>query len=37
MTIATVIEQFPDEDTARRWLESVRWPEGRVCGHCGSP
>ena len=37
MTIATVIEQFPDEDTARRWLESVRWPVGRVCGHCGSP
>ena len=37
MTIATVIEQFPDEDTARRWLEGVRWPEGRVCGHCGSP
>ncbi len=37
MTIATLFEQFPDEDTARRWLESVRWPEGRVCGHCGSP
>ena len=37
MTIAAFIEQFPDEDAARRWLEDVRWPEGRVCGHCGSP
>ena len=37
MTIATLVEQFPDEAAARRWLESVRWPEGRVCGHCGSP
>ena len=37
MTIATVVEQFPDEAAARRWLEGVRWPEGRVCGHCGSP
>ena len=37
MTIASLLEQFPDEDTARRWLEGVRWPEGRVCGHCESP
>jgi len=37
MTIATLVEQFPDETAARRWLEGVRWPEGRVCGHCGSP
>ena len=37
MTVATLVEQFPDEAAARRWLESVRWPEGRVCGHCGSP
>ena len=29
MTIASLLEQFPDEDTARRWLEGVRWPEGR--------
>ncbi len=37
MTVAASVEQFPDEAAARRWLEEVRWPEGRVCGHCGSP
>ena len=37
MTVTAVMEQFPDEEAARRWLEGVRWPEGRVCGHCGSP
>ena len=36
-TVAALVDQFPDEDAARRWLEGVRWPEGRVCGHCGSP
>ena len=37
MTVAALVEQFPDEAAARRWLEGVRWPAGRVCGHCGSP
>ena len=37
MTVAALVEKFPDEAAARRWLEGVRWPEGRVCGHCGSP
>lgn len=37
LTVAALVEQFPDEAAAQRWLEGVRWPEGRVCGHCGSP
>ncbi len=37
LTVAALLERFPDEAAAQRWLESVRWPEGRVCGHCGSP
>lgn len=37
MTVAALVEQFPDEAAAQRWLEGVRWAEGRVCGHCGSP
>jgi transposase-like protein/uncharacterized protein YodC (DUF2158 family) len=37
MTMAALFEQFPDEAAAQRWLEGVRWSEGRVCGHCGSP
>ncbi len=27
---------FHNEDAARAHLESVRWPEGPVCPHCGS-
>jgi transposase-like protein len=25
---------FADEDTARRMMESIRWPNGPVCPHC---
>jgi transposase-like protein len=28
--------QFHDEDEARRYVEALRWPSGRVCGKCGS-
>ncbi len=27
---------FNDEDAARNWLESKRWPNGVVCPHCAS-
>jgi len=27
---------FTNEDKAREALEAVRWPDGRVCPHCGS-
>jgi len=26
---------FQDEDSAREYLESIRWPEGPICPHCG--
>ncbi len=26
---------FHDDDAAREYLESVRWPDGPVCPHCG--
>ena len=26
---------FHDDDAARAYLESVRWPNGPVCPHCG--
>lgn len=29
-------EMFPDEQSAMQWFESVHWPDGRKCGHCGS-
>lgn len=28
--------RFTDEDKAREHLESLRWPNGPVCPHCGS-
>jgi transposase-like protein len=27
---------FHDEAKARQWLESHLWPDGSVCGHCGT-
>ena|SRR6185437_3808286 len=27
---------FHDDDKAREYLESVRWPDGPVCPHCGA-
>lgn len=29
-------EMFPTEEAAVKWWESVRWPDGRCCPHCGS-
>lgn len=26
---------FQDADAARAWLETMLWPEGPICGHCG--
>ena len=31
-----VVEKFAQEDAAREWLESVRWPDGPHCPTCGS-
>lgn len=28
--------QYQDADAARQWLESIRWPNGPICPHCGS-
>lgn len=36
MTINELRKQFPDEDACRRFFESVLWPLGRICPHCGS-
>ncbi len=27
---------FHDDDKAREYLESIRWPNGPVCPHCGN-
>jgi transposase-like protein len=35
ITLKQLTEQLVDEESARRLLESIRWPEGPVCPHCG--
>ena len=29
------LEWFPDDDTCKRYLEKLRWPDGFVCPACG--
>lgn len=37
ISLIEVMEMFPDDDTARRWFEECRWPDGLVyCYDCGS-
>ena len=35
-TARATAEMFPDETTATAWFESLVWPNGRHCPHCGS-
>lgn len=30
------LNQFPDENSARQFLERIIWKDGRFCPHCGS-
>lgn len=34
--LIVLAQQFSDEDSAREFLEHLRWPNGPVCPHCGS-
>lgn len=36
MSAALNAPHFHDDDKAREYLESIRWPDGAVCPHCGS-
>ena len=36
VTLLEFIDLVPDEDAARRWFESLVWPNGRHCPRCGS-
>jgi transposase-like protein len=36
LTLATMAAMFSNENEARAFLESKRWPNGPVCPHCGS-
>ncbi|MXZ18499.1 MAG: IS1595 family transposase [Rhodothermaceae bacterium] len=34
ISLLELAEQFPDEDSATQWFESVLWPNGRKCPRC---
>ena len=36
MSNAFVAPRFQTPENAREWLESLRWPEGPICSHCGT-
>lgn len=35
VTLASLMLEIPDELAAYTWLESIRWPNGPICPHCG--
>ena len=35
LTLFRLFEKYGNEDKAREFLESERWPDGVVCPHCG--
>src|ERR1043166_7965598 len=35
LSIIGIAERFPDSLKAAEYLESIRWPDGPVCPHCG--
>ena len=37
ISLIGLMEMFPDERSARHWMESIRWPDGeKHCPKCGS-
>ena len=36
ISVIELFRMFPDEDSARKWFEELRWGDTRSCGHCGS-
>jgi transposase-like protein len=36
INFASIAQTFADEKAAREMLESIRWPDGPICPHCGS-
>lgn len=35
LTLLAIFENYSDEDNARAFVESLLWPNGTVCPHCG--
>ena len=35
ISVIKLFEMFPDEGSAREWLENICWKEKRICMRCG--
>ena len=36
ISLVELFEMFPDEESATKWVEDIRWSESRYCPKCGS-
>src|SRR5580692_9453158 len=36
ITLPEIFRRFPDEKSAIEYFETLRWPNGAVCSHCGN-
>ena len=36
ISLTKLFRMFPDDETARKWIEGIVWPEGPHCPHCGT-
>ncbi len=36
LSLIELMDMFPSEASAAKWFETVRWPDTRFCGKCGS-
>ncbi|MCY4303333.1 MAG: IS1595 family transposase [Aestuariivita sp.] len=36
ISLPKLIKMFPDDETARKWIEKIVWPKGPSCPYCGS-
>ena len=36
ISLTKLVRMFPDDETAREWIEGVVWPDGPFCPRCGS-
>lgn len=36
MNLSEIAKHFSDDESARKFLEKMRWPNGVVCPHCGA-
>ena len=36
LSLIELTRMFPDDETAKAWIEKVRWPKGPICPRCGS-